>query len=295
MRNIILATILLIAANACTKKDVPPVSFDVTTATGTYKVGDTVNFTLSGDPDYIVFYSGENGHQYQYRNRTSAIGGTPILNFLSYEQYGKHTNTLHLLVSSNFDGNYDSSDVNAASWTDITNRATLSTGQNNTASGNISLADFVSPDTPIYLAFKYADQQDGVNSQRTWTIDSLYLVNHLPDSIGSTLLSVANSVWLGVNMLNTTVNWAISSTTLKIAGGAATAPSNEDFLISQPINLTTVSSDTGVPIKIISDPVLKSYQYVFAKPGTYTITFDARNANIYSATEALKTLTITVQ
>ena len=295
MRNIILATILMMAVSACTKKDVGPVSFNVTTDSVTYHLGDTVKFELSGNPDYIVFYSGENGHRYQYRNRTSAPGGTPILNFSSYEQYGTHTNTLHLLVSNNFDGNYDASAVDSATWIDITNRATLSTGQNNTPSGNISLSDFVSQDTPVYVAFKFADQYDGVVAQRTWTITGLSLVNYLPDSTSSTLLNLNSSIWLGVPLINTSANWVVSTASLKITGGNASAPSNEAFAISQPVNLTTVSPDMGVPIKTYSDNPLSIYRYIFTKRGTYTVTFDARNANIYSGTEAVKTVTVTIQ
>jgi len=290
-----MATILLMAVTSCTKKDVGPVSFNVTTDSAIYHVGDTVKFILSGNPDYIVFYSGENGHQYINRNRTSVLGGTPILNFQSYEQYGNHTNTLHLLVSNNFDGNYDSADVSAATWKDITNRATLSTGKNNTPSDSIYLSDFASLDTPIFVAFKFADQHDGISAQRTWTITNLSLINYLPDSTNTTLLDIPNSAWIGVNMLNTTANWGVSTTSLKITGGSATAPSNESWVISQPINLSQVSPDNGVPIKNVSDNPVINYPYVFTKPGVYTVTFDARNVNVYSNTESIKTLTVTVQ
>ena len=294
MRNILLATILLIAANGCTKKEVDPVSFDITTASATYNVGDSVTFTFSGNPDYILFYSGENGHQYQFRNRVTAVG-TPILNFLSYEQFGNHTNTLHLLVSNDFNGKFDSADVKNATWTDITNRANLSTGQNNTASGNISLTDFISQDTPVYVAFKFADQKDGINAQRTWTITQLSLINKLQDSTSTTLLDIAYSAWLGVNILNPAALWSISTTALKIAGGAKTAPSSESWAVSQPINLTRVQPDTGVSIKTLTDPALKTFSYVYTKPGIYTIVFAATNANVNSQTTATKTLNITVQ
>ena len=283
----------MIAAYSCTKKDVGAVSFDVTTASTTYHVGDSVTFTLSGNPDYIIFYSGENGHQYQYRNRTTALG-IPSLSFWSYEQYGNHTNTMHLMVSTDFNGIYDSADVKNAHWTDITNRATLSTGKDSTSSGSILLSDFIHQDTPVYVAFKYADIQS-TGSQRTWTIKNLALINKLQDSTTSTLLDIPNSVWLGVDILNPTAIWTASATSLRVAGGAATAPSSESWVVSQPINLTKVHADAGVSIKTLTDPVLKSYYHIFTMPGNYTIVFAATNANVNSQTTATKTLNITIQ
>lgn len=298
MRNSIVILIFLMVAGACTKKEVSSVSFNVTTVSTLYNVGDTVNFIMSGNPDYIVFYSGENGHRYQNRNRISVIGGIPILSFLSYEQYTRDTttNSLHLLVSKDFNGNYDSSAVDSATWIDISNRATLSTGKSNTTSGNINLSDFVSQDTPVYLAFKYTDQQNGVNYQRNWTITNLALINYLPDSSTTTLLNISSSnTWLSVNTSGTSVNWGVTNSYLKIAGGSPTVPSNEVYLISKPVNLTAVLPDTGIPLKTISDNPLQIYPYIFTKSGTYTVTFDARNANVYSGTSTTKTIILTIK
>ena len=294
MKNIILAAVLLITVNACTRKEVGAVSFDVTTTSASYNVGDSVIFNFSGNPDYIVFYSGENGSNYQNRKRISAVG-TPILSFLSYEQYGNHTNTLHLMISSDFVGTYDSASLESATWTEITNRANLSLGKDSTPSGNIILSDFVHQDTPVYVAFKYADQQDGINSQRTWTIRNLQVINKLQDSTSTLLLDIPNSIWLGINLLNPAVKWNITSTYLSISGGNKTALSNEDWVISQPIYLNKVNPDAGVSIKTLTDPVLKSYYHVFTKPGNYTVVFDATNASLSNMTEAVKTLNITIK
>ena len=295
MKNRILILIMLFSICACTKKDVAPVTFNVTTATATYKVGDSVVFTMFGNPDYIVFYSGEAGSNYENRNRISATG-TPILSFLSSALTGSDTGTLHLMLSTDFSGKYDSSSTKNATWTDITNLAKLPTKNNDTLlSDNISLADFIHKDTPVFVAFKYADQQNGVTSQRTWLIQNLVLKNILQDSTSTTLLDLPNSSWLGVNILNSSAIWSISSTAMKIAGGNATAASNEDWVVSQPVNLTRVSPDVGTSIKTFTDPVLKSYYHIYTKPGNYTIVFDAINANSNSGQEVLKKINITVK
>ncbi len=280
---------------SCTKKEVSTVSFNVTTTSTTFNVGDSVVFTMAGNPDYIVFYSGETGSKYENRNRDTAFG-TPTLSFLSAALNGSDTGTLHLMLSTNFSGIYDSSHVKNANWTDITNLVKLPTKNNDTLfSGNISLFDFIHKDTPIYVAFKYADQQNGITSQRTWLIQNLVLKNILQDSTSTTLLDLPNSVWLGVNMLNSAAIWSISTTAFKISGGNATAPSNEDWLVSQPINLTRVTPDVGTSIKTFTDPILKSYYHVFKKPGTYSIVFDAINANSNGSQETLRTINITVK
>ncbi len=62
----------------------------------TVKKGETVNFSLTGSPDFITFYSGELGHQYIYRKR---LDGNiedikaATLNFTVWAQYGVANST----------------------------------------------------------------------------------------------------------------------------------------------------------------------------------------------------------
>lgn len=279
---------------SCRKNELNNLSFDVRTASSTYNVGDTVNFLFSGNPDYVVFYSGENGSQFQFRDRTSAIG-TPLLSFLTYRQYGNHLNTLQLMISSDFNGTYDSANIQNASWTDITSRANFSTGKDSTPSGTINLADFIHGDTPVYLGFRYYDQKDGVNSQRTWTIRNLSVINKLQDSTSTKILDMSSGSWLGINMLNPAAVWSNSNSVFKISGGGSAADTNEDWLVSQAVKLTRVLPDAGVSIKTLVDPALKSYVYIFRNPGIYTVVFNAKNANYIKSNEVIKSLKITVQ
>ena len=49
-----------------------PVDFDVRLdGDNVYRPGEIVRFRLSGDADYITFFSGETGHEYDKRERTS--------------------------------------------------------------------------------------------------------------------------------------------------------------------------------------------------------------------------------
>src|SRR3546814_3272198 len=80
-------------------------------------------FDFNGFADSVVSYSGKEGHQYEFRNRTEMDGLAHQLSFTSYRQWGTQENTLKLLVSSDFDGeNYYESGINSATWIDITDR-----------------------------------------------------------------------------------------------------------------------------------------------------------------------------
>ena len=88
---------------SCNDLDVDDsVDFIVSLASdNTYEAGDPVVFNFDGNPDYITWWSGEEGHKYANRERTEL----PLeeiesvtLNFEAQARYGKVTNTLSLFV-----------------------------------------------------------------------------------------------------------------------------------------------------------------------------------------------------
>ena len=130
--RLILGRSALFAFICCNKElKIDPLNVGVTTSKTTYQVGDTVHFNFTGNPDIISFYSGTDGNDYAYKDRTMA-DGTSQLQFTSYAQYGTQDSSLQLMVSNNFSGTYDSTNVVQATGSDITNRATLATGQEKT-------------------------------------------------------------------------------------------------------------------------------------------------------------------
>jgi len=193
---IIIFTALLFAAMACNKQtEVKPVSFDVNstklngTPSTSFSSNDTVNFAFTGNPDIITFYSGETGKRYDYKDRISAKG-IPQLQFSTILANGTQASSLALMVSTDFKGiatntilgilTRDTATTNAniaaATWTDITSRATFSTGGTTAvASGTIDLSDFANQGKPIYIAFKYVATAGTI--QNKWTISALSLNN----------------------------------------------------------------------------------------------------------------------
>jgi surface-anchored protein len=257
-------------------------NFNISIDKTVFNVGDTVTFNFTGKVDYLTFYSGEDGHDYKFRDRTTISEGIPQLQFTSYAQYGAENNTLHLLASTDFTGVIDSSLVNYT-WVDITNRATLSTGTDNTSSGIIDLSDFIS-DKPMFIAFKYNGRYDLSSAQKTWTIKNFQINYIVTSSTNSTksypiISSIGNAGFVSFDLENSQHTWKQTATQIQIAGGGVGTPDNLDWIITQPLFLNQVVPDKGVAISnLVTQP--DHLDYVFSKPGTYDVVFVCSNATI---------------
>ena len=281
----------LFAFISCNKElKIDSLNFGVTTSKTTYQVGDTVHFNFTGNPDIISFYSGTDGNDYAFKDRTMADGASQ-LQFTSYAQYGTQDSTLQLMVSNNFSGTYDSTNVVQATWSDITNRAMLSTGQDNTPSGIVDLTDFLTQKKPVYIAFRYTG--DTGSTQKTWTIKNFTLNLIKTNSKIIPVTDIASAGWKQVNILNSATVWSINATQLRIAGGNAAAE-NDDWVISKLLYLNNVAPDVAIPIKNITQ-IVSSYDYVFTQPGTYKVVFLASNATADKQESTTKEIDLTIQ
>ena len=283
---------VMIAFASCNKElTIKPLSFTATTSASTYKVGDTVHFKFTGNPDIISFYSAEDGHDYANRERTAAEG-KPQLQFTSYAQYGTQVNTLQLMVSTDFTGTYDAASIAKATWTDVTDRATLSTGGNNTPSGIIDLSDILAQKKPVFMAFKYTGVTG--STQKTWTLKDLTLSLLKTNNKVLPITDLASGGWKQVSIKNPAAVWSINATQLRIAGGNGSAEDNEDWVISKLLYLNQVAPDVSVPIKNITQQ-LDSYDYVFTQPGTYKVVFLAANATADKQQSTTQEIVLTIQ
>jgi hypothetical protein len=322
IKTAILAALSFVFWTACTEEHtivLEPSDFDVKTAASTYKVGETVQFDLAGNPDVITFYSGELGSKYENRMRTQ-LAGAPKLLFQAQMQQGKFSNgdTLQLLVASNVKS-ADSASLIGATWTDITNRNTKWAKTMSTtfvASDTIDLADFNTAES-VSLAFKVIGKKDTSVAQRKWSIQNLVVNNNLPDGTVTPVVSTfANAGWIQLSTKNFAYAWDVGTpnvsgvTALKNTSGGTirTAypitfePSttkgtddNEDWLISSPINLKTVKADAGFVVKNTTSAPQTNYKYVFKKAGVYTVNFVGLNANITDKKEVVKQIQVTIQ
>lgn len=270
--------------------------FNASPSGTTFKVGDTVRFAFSGKADNIAFYSGEPGFSYKYKDRTSA-DGIPQLEFSSYLQNKGETNTLRLLISTDFNGAYDSAGIRKATWTDITDQAVLSTGADKTPSGIIDLSAFAKQLKPAYIAFRYQGYYSDVLKQPTWSIRTFDIKHVLPDKV-STIVAADKVGWAAFDLKNPTVAWAVPTSGQVVINGSianSTKEDNEDWLISRAFDLRTVTRDASVSIQDLGSASIDGYYYIYTRPGTYTATFVAFNHSVDEQKEVVREFTITVQ
>jgi hypothetical protein len=292
MQKLLIIAALIVFCVACNKKTVEATGFSVKTDKDTYTLADTIRFSFTGNPYYLTFYSGEPYHKYEYIDRVTA-DGVPQLQFTSAITSGSKNDTLHLLVSADFSGVYDSTSIYQATWTDI--KVKLAATSTATSSGVIDLSQFATGDHPVYVAFKFTGTAG--KPQRTWTIKSVALANVLADSTSYSLLGIAESTagFKSVPMKAPGVAWTISTSQLQIKGGTTTSsPEAEGWVISKPLNLKKVLPDTGTPLKNMTT-ALSSFSYMYDVPGTYKATFVAANINRYDEKNDVKDVDITVQ
>ncbi|MDD4190264.1 MAG: DUF5017 domain-containing protein, partial [Mangrovibacterium sp.] len=226
--------------------------FDVWTDSDTYAAGEEITFHFSGNPQHIVFWSGEQGHVYANRDRISEQGVVQTVEFTSLAGAGTQNDNLSVLVSTDFNGTYDTANLAKATWTDITDRAVLSStatskAGKNTSSGAINISDFGSAeDKPVYFAFRYTSVSD-TRQPRQWTISTFKIINELADGTVNTVISgLSDGGFKGINVQDETCQWTLdpdhlNPSSMTFIPGGIGSPANEDWVVSVPIKLNTVS------------------------------------------------------
>ncbi|MVN92721.1 DUF5017 domain-containing protein [Mucilaginibacter aquatilis] len=294
IKNILPLLLLVGLFTACTKEDASTPDFDVSVSSASnFKAGQPVIFSFNGNPDVITFYSGEANRKYENRNRNS-VEGKATLQFSSFAQNsGAQLNSLTVLASNDFKGAYNVDGIKAATWTDITSRAVLSTGADNVASGVIDVSDVAPNGKPVYFAFKKRDENSALLKPRAWTIRSFSVDYQTTDNSTFNVATLANAGWAAVDVLNPTYKWNASATALTIGGGNINTPENEDWIITKVLYPNAINPDRGTGVKSV-DARLDSYPYTFNTPGNYHVVFVASNVRLKGAKEVVKEMDITI-
>ncbi|WP_345955488.1 DUF5017 domain-containing protein [Mucilaginibacter sp. PAMB04168] len=299
--RLIIGLIGLTLIYSCKDKNVEAPEFNVDTDKAEYKVGEAVNFKISGDPDVISFYSGEKGKEYQFKDRTTA-NGKVSLSMTTQVLFGRQPNNLALLYSTDFNGLYDAANVRAATWTDITSRFKLSTvvpgGSGvQTPSGVVDISDLPVAGKPIYFAFKYTgDAVTGTTpTQNTWRVYAFDLTNTLPDGSVLNVSSASTAGWLAIDFVNTANKWTIQTAAPFIFFNPnSTLVASEDWALTKALFPNNVDPDVAAPIKTYLQTV-NDYKYTYTTPGTYTVTFVGTNGKNTGSSSVVKQLTIVVK
>ncbi|MCS3801651.1 DUF5017 domain-containing protein [Niastella sp. OAS944] len=280
-----------LAIISCSKRDrVDAPAFDVFTSSTTYKAGDTINFEFTGDPQNIVFWSGMPGSVYEYKDRLFTTGNKLLIKFNTYQQFGIRNN-LSVLVSNDFNGTYDTTNVKKATWTDITSRATLSSGADQTQSGTLDMSEFTNGNKSVTLAFRYITT--AIQSQNRWVVRTFNADNQAADGSVTSMATMATAGWKAVDFKNPAAVWSITSAQLLLQGSATAL--DDDWVLTKSFNPTAVSPDKGVAIKNITVNLNKYVAAgVYTKPGTYKAVFEATNGSYENIERTLREITLTI-
>lgn len=306
---------------ACNDLEPEDVKFDVIADKMVTSVGEPVTFNFDGNPNFITFFSGEDGHKYANRNRIELDPSdieSSTLSFKVNSQYGKQTGAFRVYLSKDFPGLTKKDTINDRkliqehAWTDITE----SCGLANADGKNITVKDFNLSDyqSGLTLGFRFLGDTE-TTPQRTITLTDLVIKNTLSNGSVTELTgtdmsftcfditpsNLENNCYKMVTSGSAIVGtWSLinlSKNEIKFQGGnnaAATWANNDDWLIANSIKLNSCSPDTGENIKDINRRV-SSYSYAFNQAGTYTVTFLAGNSNVEGPMIKIKELTIEVK
>jgi hypothetical protein len=302
MKIILFAALgISILSTACKKLDVEAPDLQVTLQTNTLKVGDTAKFDLSGYADYINFYSGEPGKNYDRKDSFTMAGGNPEFQFssaVSAPGTGITTgNNLSVLVSTDFNGKYDAASVSSATWTNVTSRTALATTTTTVASPIANLNDLKVEGKPMYVAFRYQSATPTLK-QRQWTISSFQFRTKFPNGTTYTHASDNTTAAFGsVNVVGDSATW-VAGTTLTHVGLNANYPADDDWAITKAFDLSKANSDaSGVTVIknfALTGAVPSQFTWKYAIAGTYKAVFVFRNATKETNKEVIKDFTITV-
>ncbi len=302
-----IGSLLLLAVTACDKQiELAPGldDFQVHTASNTYKVGEEVVFNLSGDPNLITFYSGEQYHDYAYKDGRTVVVNNTLLSFTSANPSaaGAQPRQFSVWVSTDFNGNYtDFSHVSAATWTEITNRFTYATSGTFVQSGQKDLSDLLVAGKPTYIAFRYVTRPQKTNGAvRSFLVQTFSLT---AETSGQpvTITDQTNAGFRIVEQNPETApsRSAITATRVTLLGTLFTDahdPATETWAISKGFDTGNIDMGPDLPVAIKGNenPRLDEHRYVYTEPGTYRVVFVATNANVNDSKQVIRELDVTI-
>ncbi len=285
-------------------EEVDEPNFSFTPVTTKAKAGEPVEFTINNAPNFLSFFSGEFGSEYKNRNRTKADGNF-TLSFETSRNYqdgdSRSDGAWRLMYSTDYAGTGSVEAVQAAQWTDISDRFSFATDRtyNKTASGLVDITD-LSSDKPIYFAVRILAKGKKAEGNRQGIFDLYNFDLNLKLSETKTLevTNLATAGWIAVNVEGKNSNssydnWVNRGDSFRMHGGKAEY-TNDDWLITKPLNLSgSVAPDRGQPLKTYSEK-LEKFSYTYSEPGTYVVTLVGNNTTIKGSTEIVKEFTIIV-
>lgn len=314
---------MLIAALAlfcgCQHDVLDEVEFNVTLdKSNTYIAGEPVRFNFSGNSENILFYSGEEGAEYEFRDRYS-IPSENIrkanLSMTILSQYGV-SGALEVWITDRFDGLAgDDGELDrelVRSLNDSLETYWTKVGYEDPKNGGtvrIDSLDIMDYKDNFCVAFHW-NPSSNTSSQRTYRVNGS--VSLEIEGKGETEMTFSDLEFTTVMMneeLEPYVNDKRDGSIVLddpayalffkgIAGydeasGKGLPFCLDGWAVSKPRPLNRVENAKGLVIKNVQN-YLDAYEYVWSTPGTYKVTFVAANANYQGSSEIVKDFTINI-
>ncbi|HJD75611.1 MAG TPA: DUF5017 domain-containing protein [Bacteroides reticulotermitis] len=300
--------LLLIATGgllvSCDSEKVDDVDFDVTISNNLKEiyVEDDVTFEFSGNPAYIVFYSGESGHEYAYKDRLRVDVESMRFSYTITQQYTddifQNKETMQIYISEDFNGDYTPEGMKKATWTKLsgTGEGELKVPlcDNKRKEEVMENTDFsVYKDKKFYLGIRY-ETTDVASGWPRVDVTSMNLEKVIP---GGTVPMTNPSKGFGFNFVyldSKDGNFWADDVKLLFQPKSEKEGTYDVWAVSQQIDVAAVAPDMGVPVKSL-DMKSPSYTYNYTEPGEYKVTFVALNANAWNTKSVMKEMKVVVK
>lgn len=341
MKKIMYAVLGMVLFASCNKEESSEIvleekkapQFEVTTEKITYMVGEQVTFNIEGDAGVLDFWSGEIGNDYDYKivNRFLPAPDDILLQFRIRHQYktSRVYGTLQVLVSTDFDGDRLSFDeVDAATWTDITDRfddfnedALTWTGPppppgTNLVPSPINITDLREEGKPMYIALKYI--YDGPGTAGSWGLIDQIVVEAVAED-GTVLLSgplssdfpaygavspdknpirSLNRYYDPEGLYPTSNLLVIQSNANATVGGVQYFANSytEEYFVSVPYNVgpQDLGPDQPVTVTRLNRPTISSLTHEYSTPGMYKVRFVGTDPSLKENNQTIRELEIII-
>lgn len=282
----------------CSKYELESPDFEVAADKTLVAVGEEINFKFTGNPSVFYFYSGQFLNNYEDNNALEQQN--VMLSFESTTAAGTQNGQLDVLISNDFNGNYEINNIRATNWTPITNQFTLATGSTRTPSTKVNLLDKIDPKKPLYIAFRYTTKdQSQYGVAQNWDIYETQLTTQL----GASQFPVFNYTSTSFGMYafgNKQDGRSVRSTSgLSFKGNSTSELLNEyteDWAVSRAISLSAkeIAVNKSIALKLFTEARKENFAFAYDTPGTYKATFVGETNNIHGNKKVVKTISITV-
>lgn len=311
MKHKLLYILAALSFAACSHDDISErVSFDINLdPSQTYRAGEPVKFIVEGNVDNLLFYSGETGSQYKYKDRYNVSMESVKSAKLQLDiksQYG-NPGGLDIYVSNKFkglsgtDGAADRAAIkqleadNMTGWKKMDFDEQTNKWTSNSIDVNESLDNFC-------MAIHWHPKRDGKSAQRTYLVNGG--INLEIEGAAPTKLKISD-----LGLISVMMNEEIKDPYKKNSGKGSiifNAPQTAEiqfkgvaandlpyaldgWVFCVPSKLDKVPNDKGVVVKNMQNYV-EFFQHVYMQPGDYTATIVGTNRNYKGASSSVKEL-----